>query len=127
MPAGAIADQYGMSPRRDLGADLAQVGVHGLGIGVGHDHGGADGAVGADGSEDVGGDVPVVAHHARARADRRPDVGVAALLADAGFVLEPDLYRAGGGRRRERGPRSEERRGGKGGGSAGISGWWADT
>src|SRR3546814_4119438 len=86
MPAGAIADQYGMSPRRDLGADLAQVGVHGLGIGVGHDHGGADGAVGADGSEDVGGDVPVVAHHARARADRCPDVGVAALLADAGLV-----------------------------------------
>src|SRR3546814_5360619 len=94
MPAGAIADQYGMSPRRDLGADLAQVGVHGLGIGVGHDHGGAPRlrggrllpSVGADGSEDVGGDVPVVAHHARARADRCPDVGVAALLADAGFV-----------------------------------------
>jgi hypothetical protein len=31
--------------------------------------------------------VSVVAHHRRARADRRPDVGQAALLSHPGFVL----------------------------------------
>ena len=94
MPTGAIADQHGMGVGRDLGADLPQGLVHRLGIGVGHDHGGSDGAVGADGAENVGGDVPVVAHHQRAGADRSPDVGVSALLAHAGLVLEPDFYGA---------------------------------
>lgn len=54
MPAGAVADQDGVGSRGDLGADLGQVEVHRLGVGVGHDHGGADGALGADGAEDVG-------------------------------------------------------------------------
>ena len=69
--------------------------IHNLGVGIGHDHGRSDGAVGTDGTENIGGDVPVVAHHEGTRADRCPDGGVAALLANAGLVLEPDFYRAG--------------------------------
>ena len=103
MPAGAVADEDRMSPWRDLGADLQQVGVHGFGVGVGHDHRRADRPVGTDGAEDVGGDVSVISHHQRARANRRPDIGVAALLADAGLVLKPDLYGTDGGGLRERG------------------------
>ena len=91
MPARAVADENGMRSGDDFPADLLKVSVHGFGIGVGHDHGGSDAAIWADGAEDVGGDVPVVAHHAGARADRGPDVGVSALLADAGLVLEPDF------------------------------------
>jgi len=53
-------------------------------------------ALGADGAKDVGGIMAVIAHHQRARAHRRPDIGVASLLADAGFVLEPDFYRCAG-------------------------------
>jgi hypothetical protein len=40
--------------------------------------------------------MPVITHHQRARADRRPDIGVAALLADPRFVLKPYLYRRAG-------------------------------
>ena len=47
--------------------------------------------------------MPVVAHHQGAGADRRPDVGVAAFLTHAGFVLEPDFYRADDGGPGERG------------------------
>jgi len=57
----------------------------------------------ADGAEQIGRGVPVIARHARARADRRPDIGVAAFLADPGFVLEPDFYRAAGRGGREGG------------------------
>ena len=103
MPAGAIADEYGVSPWRDRGADLHEMYVHGMCRRVGHDHGGPDGAVGTDGAEDVGGDVAIVADHPGARADRGPDVGVAALLAYARFVLEPDFEGAADGGFRERG------------------------
>jgi hypothetical protein len=57
----------------------------------------------ADGAEDVGGDVAVVADHSGPRADRRPDVGVTAFLAYAGFVLEPDFQGSAGGGPGERG------------------------
>ena len=83
MPAGAVADQYGVGAGRDLGADFLQMRIHRLGVGVGHDHGRADASLWADGPENVGGNVPVVAHHQRARADRRPYVGVSAFLTDA--------------------------------------------
>ena len=96
MPAGAVADQYGVGAGRDLGADFLQMRIHRLGVGVGHDHGRADAALWADGPENVGGNVPVVAHHQRARADRRPYEGVSAFLTDAGFVLEPDFHRGEG-------------------------------
>ena len=94
MPTSAVADQNGVGAGRDLGADFLQMRVHRLGVGVGHDHGRADAPLRADGAENVGGDVPVVAHHQGAGADRRPDVGVSAFLTDAGFVLEPDFHRA---------------------------------
>ena len=47
--------------------------------------------------------MPDVAPHQGAGADRRPDVGVSALLTDAGFVLEPDFHRAEGRGPEERG------------------------
>src|ERR1700686_2269846 len=47
--------------------------------------------------------VAVVAHHGRARTDRRPDIGVRALLSHAGFVAEPYFDRsARGGRAGEK-------------------------
>jgi hypothetical protein len=66
---------------------------------------------GADGTEDVGGIMPVIAHHQRSRAHRtlalpfhpappngtfgksRPHVGVSSLLTHPGLVLEPDFDR----------------------------------
>src|SRR6202035_4119340 len=104
MPAGAIADEDGVGTGRDLGADLLKMPVHGLGVGVGHDHGRPNRAGGADGAEYVGGDMAVVADHAGPRADRRPDVGVTAFLAYAGLVLKPDFERAALCGLRKRGP-----------------------
>jgi hypothetical protein len=49
--------------RRNLSADFHQMQVHRLGVGAGRDHRGADRAIGADGTEQVGGLVAVVAHH----------------------------------------------------------------
>jgi hypothetical protein len=48
-----------MRARSDLDADLHEVGVHGFGVGVGHDHGRADATVRTDGAEDVGRDMAV--------------------------------------------------------------------
>ena len=102
VPAGAVAEQDGMGARRDLGADLFQMLTHCFGVDGRHDDRGADGAVRADGAEQVGGVMAVVAHHQRARADRRPDIGVCSLLPDPGFVLEPDLDRRAGGAAEQR-------------------------
>ena len=67
--------------------------VHTLGIGGRGDDRRADRAGRADGAEDVGAVVTVVAYHRRARAELRPDIGVPTLLPDSGLVLEPDLDR----------------------------------
>ncbi len=96
VPSGAVADQQGNGACRYLGADLGQMQVHHLGIGIGRDDGCASAACRADSTKDVGGLMPVITHHQRARADRRPDIGVAALLADPRFVLKPYLYRRAG-------------------------------
>src|ERR1700726_2442716 len=87
-----------------LGADLLQMLVHGLGIDGGHDDGGTDAAGRADRAEQMHGVMPIVAHHQRPRANRCPDIGVSSLLADPGFILEPNLYGRAGDRRGERVP-----------------------
>jgi hypothetical protein len=61
-----------MSARRHRAADLAEMEVHGLAVGVGHHQGGADGALRADGAEQVGPLVAAVARGARPRADACP-------------------------------------------------------
>lgn len=54
MPAGAIEHEDGMSTGSHGAADLPQMGIHGFAVGIGHHQGGADGALGADGTEQVG-------------------------------------------------------------------------
>ena len=103
VPASAVADQHGSGTWCDLSADLAQVQIHRLDVGVRRDHGGADRTVWADGPEQIGQFVTVIAHHQRPRALGRPNVGVGSFLADAGLILEPYFYR-----RRSRG--AEQRR-----------------
>src|SRR5205823_13741753 len=102
MPSGTVADQYRVRTGRHLCADLLQVLVHGFGVDERHDDRGAGAARRTDRAEQISGIMAVVAYHRRARADRGPDVGDRALLADAGFVLEPDLDRLADRRRRQR-------------------------
>ena len=96
MPAGTVANQDGTRARCDLGADFRQMQIHHLRVGDRREHRRPHPALRADGAKDAGGIMAVIAHHQRARAHRRPDIGVASLLADAGFVLEPDFYRCAG-------------------------------
>ena len=91
MPAGAVTDQNSVRTKRHLSADFAQVLVHRLGVDARHDNGGTDASGRADRAEQIGRVMTVVAHHQRARADRRPNVGMSALLPDPGFVLKPDF------------------------------------
>ena len=63
MPASAVADQDGVRCLGDLRADFLQVQVHRLGIGMRHDHRGADAALRADRAEQISGGMPVVVHH----------------------------------------------------------------
>ena len=67
--------------------------LHGLAVGVGHGERRAGAARRADGAEQVGALVALIGGLAGARAAPRPLPHEAVLLADAGFVLEPDLDR----------------------------------
>ena len=91
MPAGAVTDQNSVRTRRHLSADFAQVLVHRLDVDARHDDGGTDASGWADRAEQIGRVMTVVAHHQRARADRRPNVSMSAFLPDPGFVLKPDF------------------------------------
>ena len=66
---------------------------HRLAVDPGRDNGGAHGTRRTDRAKEVGRVMTIVAHCRRAAAARRPLVRQRALLADAGFILEPDLDR----------------------------------
>ncbi|OYV86580.1 MAG: hypothetical protein B7Z73_11520 [Planctomycetia bacterium 21-64-5] len=73
MPACTVANQQCMGAGGNLAADLFEMLVHRFGVDAWHDDGSADATRRTDGAEDVNGIVPVVAHHRRTRADRRPN------------------------------------------------------
>jgi len=93
VPPGLIEQQHGMLAGADRSADLGQVQVHRRGVAQRQDQGGTLALLGADGAEDVGGRIALVLQRRGPRATPRPPPGDAVLLADAGFVGEPDLYR----------------------------------
>jgi hypothetical protein len=83
-----------MGARSDGAGDLGEMAVHRAGVGEGHDEARGDAALGTDRAEDAGPLVAGVARGPRPRAALRPDPGERALLADARFILEPDLERS---------------------------------
>ena len=101
MPPDAIQQQDGMRASRDMAADLNQMQVHRLGIGLRQDEGCAGAARRTDRAEDVGPVIALIARRRRPGALFRPDVGQAALLADACFILPPELDRLAAGRGRD--------------------------
>lgn len=91
--AGSVAYQGGMAAGCDPPRDLGEMQGHGLRVGLGQDKRRRHGARRADGAEQIGPLVAPVARRARAGSAPGPDAGQGALLADAGFVLEPDFQR----------------------------------
>src|SRR3954469_16742230 len=93
MPAGPIEEEHGVGAAPDAARDLDEVELHRLAVGVGHGERRAGAARRADGTEQVGAFVALIGGLAWARGAPRPLPHEAVLLADAGFVLEPDLDR----------------------------------
>jgi hypothetical protein len=91
VPAGPVEDERGVAPGRDRSRQLGQEQAHRRGRDLGQDQRDAGVPLGADGAEQVDRGEAVLAPPARAHAPLVPDVGGAALLADAGLVLEPQL------------------------------------
>ena len=77
----------------DIAADLVEMHLHGAGVGFGQHEAGAFSEPGADGAERISVLVALVGRQARPRAGPGPDPGAGVLLAEPGFVLEPDLDR----------------------------------
>jgi hypothetical protein len=91
MPACAIQQHDGVCARCDVTRDLGQMQVHCLGIGFGQDKRCADAAGWTDSAKDVGPVVAPIARCGRPGPLFAPDVGQAALLADARFILPPEF------------------------------------
>ncbi|KAF0131101.1 MAG: hypothetical protein FD152_2073 [Xanthobacteraceae bacterium] len=80
-----------MGALADVAGDLVDVELHRLGVGEGQRQSGADAPGRADRAEEIGALVALVRRLARPRAASGPLPDQAVLLADASFVLEPDL------------------------------------
>ena len=93
MPPGLIEQQHGVLARGDHRADLGEVQAHRRSVAKGQDQGGTLAVVRADGTEDVDRGVALVLRCRGSGPATCPPPGDAVLLADAGFVGEPDLYR----------------------------------
>jgi hypothetical protein len=93
VPARAVQRDDGVRAGDDVRADFCQVKVHRLGVDRRQHESGADATRGADGAKQIGPVVSLVARCAGTATLVGPDVGQAALLADAGFVLPPELDR----------------------------------
>jgi hypothetical protein len=93
VPAGLIEQQHGVLAGADHLADLGEVQVHRRGVAQRQDQGGALAVLGTDGAKDVGRRIALILRCRGPGPAPRPAAGDAILLADAGFVGEPDLYR----------------------------------
>ena len=93
MPAGAVEQQDGVSAARNAARDFVDVLLHRLGVGIGQGESRPFAARRADGAKQIEVFITLVRGLARARSPPRPLTNLAVLLADARFVLKPDLDR----------------------------------
>jgi hypothetical protein len=93
VPASLIHQENGVAARRNGRGDLDEMQVHCLSIAGGQDQGRAFALLWADSAEDVGRGGALIAGSARTGAPLSPPACDLVLLADAGLVLEPNLYR----------------------------------
>jgi len=91
--AGAIEDESGVATCRHLAADSSEMQRHGLGVRGRHDQARCDATLRTGRAEQVGPVVALVVRRAGPRSTLGPDAGQRALLADPGFILEPDFDR----------------------------------
>src|SRR5690606_41640628 len=92
VPAGLTEHEAGMGARVDDQRDFVQMPLHRRGVALGQDEACSLAFGGTDGAADVGCLGALVLGSAGPGAAPRPAPGDLVLLADAGFVLPPDLY-----------------------------------
>ena len=93
MPAGAIERDHGVGAGADVGADLGEMQAHRLAVDLGQDQADAEIARRTDGAEEIGRCMALIARHGGAGPLAGPEIGQAALLADAGLILPPEFDR----------------------------------
>ncbi len=91
VPAGTIHQHDGVRAGRDGSGDFVEMGLHGVGVGVRHHERRAGSPGRADGAEQVGVFVALILRLARPASGPRPLPHQAVLLAQAHFVLPPQL------------------------------------
>jgi hypothetical protein len=91
MPSSLIDDQDGVSAGIDGGADFRQMGVHRFGIAPRQNQTDALALLRTDGAEDIGPLGALIVRRAGSCSALGPAARDLVLLADAGFVLEPDF------------------------------------
>ena len=92
VPSGLIDQEHGVGAWRDGLGDLDEMQVHRLGVAGGQDQAGALALLRTDGTEDVSRGGALIAGRAGAGTALRPPARDLVLLADARFVLKPNLY-----------------------------------
>jgi hypothetical protein len=93
MPSGLIHEQHRMGIVGNGLRDFGEVQVHRLGVAKGQYKPRALALSGADRSEDIGRGRTLIMGRRGARPPLGPAPRDLVLLADTGFILEPDLYR----------------------------------
>ncbi len=92
MPSCAIERDDGVGAGRDVCADFSKMQVHGFGTDDRQHQCSANAARRTNSAKYVGPVIALIAGRARPAAFVSPDVGQTALLANAGFILPPQLY-----------------------------------
>lgn len=93
MPTGLVEQQDGVRASCDLRADQLQVLGHGVRVAIGHYQTGALALRRTDGTEDISPFRALVMRRPGAGSAPGPTTGDLVLLAEARFILKPDLNR----------------------------------
>ena len=99
VPPSLIDEQNGVGAGFHSQRDLLEMQLHGLGVAKWKNQTGRLAERGTDGAEDIGRGGSLTLQGERSRAAFGPASRDFVLLANAGFVLEPQLERLSGGRR----------------------------
>jgi len=94
MPTGAVKHDHRDGARCDRAADHGEMFIHRLDVDLRHDDRGTNPAFRTGGAEQKSPGEAMVFLRARTRSAPGPDASYGTVLADSGFVLEPDLERA---------------------------------
>jgi len=93
VPPGPVEKHHGVCALGDVARDFLQVELHHVGVGIGKRQGRSDAPRWADRAEQIGVVIALIGGLSGSRSAPSPLADEAVLLADPGFVLEPDFDR----------------------------------